>query len=136
MSLQESIYHGVPILGLPLTYEQNLNARIVRDKHIGTIINYREVDEDTLENEIKGLLENQTVRVNVAKLSSLVNDSRTSPVETAVWWGEYVMRHRGCGHLQSPHRHDELARYGLAMLCSKIIITLLGIYFTISYIMY
>jgi len=73
----------VPILGLPLTYEQNLNARIVRDKHIGTIINYREVDEDTLENEIKGLLENQTVRVNVAKLSSLVNDSRTSPVEVS-----------------------------------------------------
>ena len=73
----------MPILGLPLTYEQNLNARIVRDKHIGTIINYREVDEDTLENEIKGLLENQTVRVNVAKLSSLVNDSRTSPVEVS-----------------------------------------------------
>ena len=73
----------MPILGLPLTYEQNLNARIVRDKHIGTIINYREVDEATLENEIKGLLENQTVRVNVAKLSSLVNDSRTSPVEVS-----------------------------------------------------
>ena len=73
----------MPILGLPLTYEQNLNAQIIQDKHIGIVFNYKEVDEVTLENAIKDLLENQTVRGNVAKLASLVNDSRSSPVEVS-----------------------------------------------------
>ena len=37
VSLQEAVYHGVPILGMPLTYEQGLNSDIVTMKNIGGI---------------------------------------------------------------------------------------------------
>ena len=37
VSLQEAVYHGVPILGMPLTYEQGLNSDIVTMKNIGEI---------------------------------------------------------------------------------------------------
>ena len=36
VSLQESVYHGVQVLGLPLSYEQKLNANIVNNKQIGS----------------------------------------------------------------------------------------------------
>ena len=35
VSLQESVYHGVQVLGLPLSYEQKLNAHVVNKKVIG-----------------------------------------------------------------------------------------------------
>ena len=34
-SLQEAVYHAVPVLGLPLTFEQKLNTHIVTSKRIG-----------------------------------------------------------------------------------------------------
>ena len=73
----------MPVLGLPLTYEQNTNAEIVRQKNIGTVLDYREVDGETIEGAIKHLLGDKTVTENVKKLSSLVTDTRTQPLEVS-----------------------------------------------------
>ena len=35
VSLQESVFHAIPVLGIPLTYEQKLNKDIVLAKNIG-----------------------------------------------------------------------------------------------------
>ena len=68
-------------MGLPLTSEQNMNAGIVKQKKIGTILNYKEVDEETLETAIKQLMDDKEVHSNVERMSSLVKDSRTNPLE-------------------------------------------------------
>lgn len=36
---------------------------------------------------------------------SLLLDQRNSPIETAIYWTEYVIRHKGAYHLQSPARN-------------------------------
>ena len=36
---------------------------------------------------------------------SLLRDQKTSPLETAIYWTEYVLRHQGAYHLQTPGRH-------------------------------
>ena len=81
---QESIYHAVPILGLPLTQEQNMNAGIVKQKEIGTVLSYKELDEEALESAITQLLDNQKVKANVDGMSALVKDSRTNPLEVSM----------------------------------------------------
>ena len=73
----------MPILGLPLTSEQKMNADIVKQKKIGTILNYREVDKEALENAIKKLMDDKKVQANVDGMSSLVKDSRTDPLEVS-----------------------------------------------------
>ena len=35
VSLQESVYHAVQVLGIPVSYEQKLNAQVVKKKMIG-----------------------------------------------------------------------------------------------------
>lgn len=36
---------------------------------------------------------------------SLLRDQKTSPLETALFWTEYVLRHQGAYHLQTPARN-------------------------------
>lgn len=36
---------------------------------------------------------------------SLLRDQKHTPLETAIYWTEYVIRHRGAYHLQTPGRH-------------------------------
>lgn len=35
----------------------------------------------------------------------LLLDQRTTPLETSIYWTEYVLRHKGAYHLQSPARN-------------------------------
>ena len=70
-------------MGLPLTSEQNMNAGIVKQKKIGTILNYRELDEEALETAIKQLMDDKRVHSNVEGMSTLVKDSRTNLLEVS-----------------------------------------------------
>ena len=60
-----------------------MNAEIVKQKKIGTILNYKELDEEALESVIKHILEDNTFQLNVEGMSSLVQDSRTHPLEVS-----------------------------------------------------
>lgn len=35
-------------------------------------------------------------------MSELLWDQPTKPLDRAIWWIEYVLRHKGAGHLRSP----------------------------------
>ena len=70
-------------MGLPLTSEQNMNAGIVKQKKIGTILNYKELDKEALETTIRQLMDDKKVHSNVEGMSSLAKDSRTHPLEVS-----------------------------------------------------
>lgn len=58
-SLQEAIFHGVPVLGLPFGIDQYLNlARAVNDGY-ALQLEWRDIDESTLSAAIEKLLFNR-----------------------------------------------------------------------------
>ena len=67
-----------------------MNAGIVKQKKIGTILNYKVVDEEALENAIKKLMNDKKVQANVDGMSSLVKDSRTDPLEVSAELKDYL----------------------------------------------
>ena len=75
---------------MPLTSEQNMNAGIVKQKKIGTILNYKELDEEALETAIKQLIDDKKVQANVDGMSTLVKDSRTDPLEVSAESKHYL----------------------------------------------
>ncbi|XP_061664316.1 UDP glucuronosyltransferase 5 family, polypeptide G1 [Syngnathoides biaculeatus] len=96
----EAIYHGVPVLGLPLLFDQFDN--LVRLKARGAA-RVAEVDSLTVEGFLEALrdiLENPTYRDNMGRLSRLHRDRPTPPLETAIFWIEYVARRGGASHLR------------------------------------
>ena len=48
VSLQEAVYHRVPLLGLPFTLEQRLNGELVERAGLGTVLNPDTLTTETL----------------------------------------------------------------------------------------
>ncbi|XP_020778558.2 UDP-glucuronosyltransferase 1-2-like [Boleophthalmus pectinirostris] len=99
--VQEAIYHGVPVLGIPLFFDQFDNLLRLQDRGAGTIIRLSELNGDTFEKGLKELLHQEHYRDNMQRLSRLHRDQPLSSMDQAVFWVEYVIRHKGAPHLRT-----------------------------------
>jgi len=112
MSLQEAIWHQVPILGVPLLYEQKLNAQLIKKNNLGRVVDFDNFDQATLKEALQSLENDRAgIQAKVSSLARRVKDSRTTPLQDAVWWCEYVMRHKEGNQLQSDYRHLSLVKF-------------------------
>jgi UDP:flavonoid glycosyltransferase YjiC (YdhE family) len=58
LSTTETIYHGVPALAIPIIGDQKLNAREIVNQGIGLTMNFQEITEEALTDNINELLTN------------------------------------------------------------------------------
>uniref|UniRef100_A0A3B3USM5 UDP-glucuronosyltransferase n=1 Tax=Poecilia latipinna TaxID=48699 RepID=A0A3B3USM5_9TELE len=99
--VQEAIYYGVPVLGIPLFFDQYDNLLRLQERGAAKIIQLADVNGHTFEKTIKELLHKVSYRENMQRLSSLHRDQPTPPMDQATFWVEYVMRHKGAPHLRT-----------------------------------
>ncbi|XP_044265327.1 UDP-glycosyltransferase UGT5-like [Tribolium madens] len=100
LSTIETIYHGVPILAIPIFGDQKMNARSAVKSGYGVYLAYSELNEETMTNRLNEVLNNKKYKENVQTRSRLFHDRIVSPLDTAIYWIEYVIRHRGAPHLR------------------------------------
>ncbi|XP_069675718.1 UDP-glucosyltransferase 2-like [Periplaneta americana] len=101
LGTQEAIYAGVPMVGIPVILDQPLNIMNCVSKGVAVQLDY---DSITTENVLKALnkvLHDPSYRTNAKRLSQLFRDRPQSALDTAIYWTEYVIRHRGAPHLRS-----------------------------------
>jgi glucuronosyltransferase len=111
LSTQESIYHGATLLAIPIFGDQNLNAMQAEQGGFALTLEILDVTEEDLESKIKELLENKKYSENAKLLSKVFRDQPETPVERAVFWSEYLMRHKGARHLRSAARKLNMIQY-------------------------
>ncbi|XP_029376096.1 UDP-glucuronosyltransferase 2C1-like [Echeneis naucrates] len=99
--VQEAIYHGVPVLGIPLFFDQYDNLLRLQERGAGKIIPFADVNSQTFEQALKEVLHQESYRQNIERLSRLHRDQPIAPMDRAVFWVEYVMRHKGAPHLRT-----------------------------------
>ncbi|XP_008304298.1 UDP-glucuronosyltransferase 1-5-like, partial [Stegastes partitus] len=99
--VQEAIYHGVPVLGIPLFFDQYDNLLRLQERGAGKILQLADVNGKTFEEGIKELLHQDSYRENIQRMSRLHRDQPMAPMDQAVFWIEYVMRHKGAPHLRT-----------------------------------
>ncbi|XP_013858738.1 UDP-glucuronosyltransferase 2A1 [Austrofundulus limnaeus] len=99
--VQEAIYHGVPVLGIPLFFDQYDNLLRLQERGAAKILQLAEINGHTFESSVKEVLYKDSYRQNMQRLSRLHRDQPISPMEKAIFWVEYVMRHKGAGHLRT-----------------------------------
>ncbi|MPC72427.1 UDP-glucuronosyltransferase 2B14 [Portunus trituberculatus] len=102
LSLQESIFHATPLLILPIYGDQFRNGMFVDGSDVGRTLMWKELTVDRIVEALTDIITNPKYQKNVARLSATLRDQLTTPQERAVFWTEYVIRHRGAVQLRCP----------------------------------
>ncbi|KAJ8733176.1 hypothetical protein PYW08_001474 [Mythimna loreyi] len=101
-STDEAIAAGVPLIGMPMLGDQWFNVERHEFHKIGVRLDMETLTEENFKNAISKTIGDDSYRRNVERFRSLVQYAPQSPLERAVWWTEYVLRHGGAKHLRSP----------------------------------
>ncbi|XP_070509435.1 UDP-glycosyltransferase UGT5-like [Chironomus tepperi] len=96
-SMEETIDRAVPIIVIPFVGDQNSNARKIEKLKIGKHLELDTLTEDSMKEAINEMLKPK-YKENVQKLRDLIYDEPMTTREKAVWWTEYVIRHKGAKH--------------------------------------
>lgn len=99
LSVEESIDRGVPMVVIPFFGDQGANGIRIQNLNVGVLLNIQFIDEKNLRQAIDEALHGHC-KENVLNLQSFIRDEPMRPVDKAVWWVEYVIKHNGTKHLQ------------------------------------
>ncbi|XP_063840614.1 UDP-glycosyltransferase UGT5-like isoform X2 [Scylla paramamosain] len=102
LSLQESIFHATPLLVLPIFGDQPRNGMLVVDSGIGRVLVWEELTADRIVDTLTDIINNTKYKENVGRMSASLRDQPMTPLDRAVFWTEYVIRHRGAPQLRCP----------------------------------
>ncbi|KAH8261353.1 hypothetical protein KR044_007857, partial [Drosophila immigrans] len=98
---QEAVYHGVPVLGMPVYADQNLNIKKGQSAGFALGVDYRTVTEQELRHSLTELLENPKYRENMKRASKIFRNRPLEAMDEAMFWIDYVIEHRGAPHMVS-----------------------------------
>ncbi|XP_056267963.1 UDP-glucuronosyltransferase 2C1-like [Pseudoliparis swirei] len=100
--VQEAIYHGVPVVGLPVFFDQYDNLLRLHEKGAAKLLTMKTVDkDDNFLKAVQEVLQEPSYRENMQRLSVLHRDRPMKPLDAALFWIEFVMRHKGAAHLRT-----------------------------------
>uniref|UniRef100_A0A182J7J1 UDP-glucuronosyltransferase n=1 Tax=Anopheles atroparvus TaxID=41427 RepID=A0A182J7J1_ANOAO len=111
LSCTESIYHGVPIVGIPIFGDQLLNMARAEQSGWGIGVAYTQLTEATLGKAVHDVLDNDRFAANIKLISRLFRDQPLPPMDLARFWIEYVLRHDGAKHLISAAQDLSFVEY-------------------------
>ncbi|XP_069472106.1 UDP-glucuronosyltransferase 1A1-like isoform X7 [Ambystoma mexicanum] len=103
--IYEGICNAVPMILLPLFGDQMDNAKRVESRGAGITLNVLDMTAEDLSNALKTVISDPSYKENISRLSALHLDRPIHPLDLAVHWVEFVMRHKGAPHLR-PAAHD------------------------------
>ncbi|KAK3093253.1 hypothetical protein FSP39_013286 [Pinctada imbricata] len=91
----EALYHGIPMIGLYMSGDQNYNAKRMENKGYGLSKQIATVDEDTLKHMITEVAYNVTFRKNIHRASLIFKSRPQTPSEKAAFWIDHVIKYGG-----------------------------------------
>ncbi|XP_060850466.1 UDP-glycosyltransferase UGT5-like isoform X2 [Rhopalosiphum padi] len=101
LSLIEAIYHGVPMLSIPVFGDQAHNSMEAESRGFALYVPYFELTAEAFGTKLQQILRDPRFGEAAAKASSIMWDNPTSIMDNAVFWIEFVVRHKGAPHLRT-----------------------------------
>ncbi|KAJ8944126.1 hypothetical protein NQ318_013309 [Aromia moschata] len=101
-SLQESVINGIPVIGIPFFGDQFSNVHKMMKKGYGIKLEKTKISKESMKSAILQIMNDSKYRETAKELSEILKDEEMSGLQKAVWWTEYVLRHKGASHWRSP----------------------------------
>ncbi|CAI5649555.1 unnamed protein product [Oreochromis niloticus] len=98
--IYEAIYHGVPMVGIPIFGDQPDNMVHMKEKGAAVILNLNFITAEDLRDVINTVINDKSYKENAMRLSSIHHDRPMSALEEAVFWIEFTLRNKGAKHLR------------------------------------
>lgn len=102
LSTQESLWYGKPMVGIPFIADQYRTIEKSVAMGVGIKVEIGSFSAELFRKAIKEVLENPSFTTSAQKISKLYQDKPKRPLETAIWWIEYVMRNPDAPIYKSP----------------------------------
>ncbi|XP_034563425.1 UDP-glucuronosyltransferase 1-2-like [Notolabrus celidotus] len=99
--IYEAIFHGVPVVGIPLLFDQFENVLRLEARGAAKSVDASTLTSQSFLEVIQEVLHNPSYSYNMKRLSSLHRDTPMPPLDTAIYWIEYVIRNKGASHLRT-----------------------------------
>ncbi|CAK1554025.1 unnamed protein product [Leptosia nina] len=100
-STDDAIQAGVPMLAIPLAWDQSLNAHKHRELGLGITLEPKNVSEGNLVKAIQAIIEDDRYRRNVKTVLEAMRTAPNSSLGRAVSWIEFVALHKNLTYLKT-----------------------------------
>ncbi|XP_031842459.1 UDP-glycosyltransferase UGT5 isoform X2 [Nomia melanderi] len=101
LGLSEGVHSGLPMILMPLFGDQYQNSVAAEARGVAVLLEFSELNEENLRHAVDEIFNNTRYMENAKRLSKAYRDRPTSPLDTAVWWSEYIGRGNGLPYIKS-----------------------------------
>ena len=126
----ETAFHGIPIIGFPLGLDQQANAKLLKHRQLGIIMDIRNFEVSELIQAIELVTNQGSVYSKSAKRMSAILKGMPEAGKAASFWIDHVIQHGG-GHLRSAAYDLQWYQYlsldVIAFLSSAFLVSVFGI---------
>ncbi|KAJ8338922.1 hypothetical protein SKAU_G00357080 [Synaphobranchus kaupii] len=98
--IYEAIYHGVPMVGIPLFADQPDNMLHMKTKGAAVTLDFNRFQAQDLVDALNTVINDPSYKESAVRLSRIHHDQPMKPLDRAVFWIEFVMRNKGAEHLR------------------------------------
>jgi UDP-glucoronosyl and UDP-glucosyl transferase len=113
------MYNGIPVVGIPIFGDQRMNVQRAVNEGYGVMLSIKNITKEAVLTSInKGLYDkgqviewtfkeqlshvsNFRIKEEVKRRQKVYLDQPEQPLERAVFWTEYILRHKGAPHMRS-----------------------------------
>uniref|UniRef100_A0A2C9GUN2 UDP-glycosyltransferases domain-containing protein n=1 Tax=Anopheles culicifacies TaxID=139723 RepID=A0A2C9GUN2_9DIPT len=102
LSTQEASWFGVPLIGMPFFVDQHRNFKRSLIGGVAEGLDFATLTTEKIRTTVMKVLETPIYRENMQRRAAYFRDQPDKPLDRAIWWIEYVVRHPTVQHLRSP----------------------------------
>ncbi|XP_022190398.2 UDP-glycosyltransferase UGT5 isoform X1 [Nilaparvata lugens] len=132
LGLSEAAFEAVPIIGIPMYGDQGTNVRAFEASGAGLFLSYSTINKQSFKQALQAVVNDKRYKENAQRMSNAYRERILPPLDTAVYWTEYVLKFGGAKHLQVASVHMPWYQY----LLLDVLLGAAVVIFLILYIVY